>query len=325
MLFYHFDMLDNFIEINSIDTLKKEKENIEQIIKLYENKKSNLLSITTNMVDVVDSMNKKNLEDFYETFSSLKKLFEDIHIIQELASHLKKDLNETILFYDTSIENNKNEIKANLVEYNKQRDELLSRILKFENINTAILDSAIKLSLNTNISHKKQKKQNKYLNDLSLKEKININIDFEPKDNNTLIISEKEQKAYLPFFYSQVKDIYENSKNIYPSLQCVVNDLYVLPLNHFKNSSIARFRESFRLIREKEKGSIANALDLGLELMFKYELNPIIIAACRNLDELDIYLDCLEENELYDFKCFEIKFEIMPKLLKPTKENTFFY
>ena len=277
------------------------------------------------MVDVVDSMNKKNLEDFYETFSSLKKLFEDIHIIQELASHLKKDLNETILFYDTSIENNKNEIKANLVEYNKQRDELLSRILKFENINTAILDSAIKLSLNTNISHKKQKKQNKYLNDLSLKEKININIDFEPKDNNTLIISEKEQKAYLPFFYSQVKDIYENSKNIYPSLQCVVNDLYVLPLNHFKNSSIARFRESFRLIREKEKGSIANALDLGLELMFKYELNPIIIAACRNLDELDIYLDCLEENELYDFKCFEIKFEIMPKLLKPTKENTFFY
>lgn len=325
MLFYHFDMLDNFIEINSIDTLKKEKENIEQIIKLYENKKSNLLSITTNMVDVVDSMNKKNLEDFYETFSSLKKLFEDIHIIQELASHLKKDLNETILFYDTSVENNKNEIKANLVEYNKQRDELLSRILKFENINTAILDSAIKLSLNTNISHKKQKKQNKYLNDLSLKEKININIDFEPKDNNTLIISEKEQKAYLPFFYSQVKDIYENSKNIYPSLQYVVNDLYVLPLNHFKNSSIARFRESFRLIREKEKGSIANALDLGLELMFKYELNPIIIAACRNLDELDIYLDCLEENELYDFRCFEIKFEIMPKLLKPTEENTFFY
>lgn len=323
MLFYHFDMLDDFINHNLVNNLKTEEKSIEQIITLYENKKSNLLSITTNMVEVTESMNKKNLEDFYETFSSLKKLFEDINIIQELASHLKKDLNETISLYHISVENNKNEIKANLVEYNKQRDELLNKILKFENINTTILDSAIKLCLNN--SHKKEKKQNQSLNDSSVKEKININIDFEPKDNNILIISEKEQKAYLPFFYSQVKDIYENSKNMYPTLQSVVNDLYVLPLNHFKNSSIARFRESFRLIREKEKGSIANALDLGLELMFKYELNPIIIAACRNLDELDIYLDCLDENELYDFTCFEIKFEVMPKLLKPTKENTFFY
>ena len=50
-------------------------------------------------------------------------------------------------------------------------------------------------------------------------------------------------------------------------------------------------------------------MDLGFELMFKYKLNPIIIAACRNLEELDIYLDCLEENELFDFKCFEIRNE----------------
>ena len=57
--------------------------------------------------------------------------------------------------------------------------------------------------------------------------------------------------------------------------------------------------------------------------MFKYELNPIIIAACRNLNELDIYLDCLEENELYDFKCFKIKFEVMPKIVKNSKKDTF--
>ena len=57
--------------------------------------------------------------------------------------------------------------------------------------------------------------------------------------------------------------------------------------------------------------------------MFKYKLNPIVIAACRNLDELDIYLDCLENNELYDFKCFEIKFEVMPKIIKNRKKDTF--
>ena len=50
--------------------------------------------------------------------------------------------------------------------------------------------------------------------------------------------------------------------------------------------------------------------------MFNYKLNPIIISACRNLDELDIYLDCLEENELDDFTCFEIRFEVSPDLYK---------
>ena len=49
--------------------------------------------------------------------------------------------------------------------------------------------------------------------------------------------------------------------------------------------------------------------------MFHYDLNPIVIAACRNLDELDIYLDCLQENELSDFDCFEIKFELAPKVI----------
>ena len=130
------------------------------------------------------------------------------------------------------------------------------------------------------------------------------------------MISEKEQKAYLPFFYAEVKNIFQNAKQKYQSLQDVVDDLYILPLNRFKNSSMARFRESFHLIRKKENGSITKALDLGLELMFQYELNPIVIAACRNLDELDIYLDCLDENELHDFTCFEIKFEIMPQLTK---------
>ena len=138
-------------------------------------------------------------------------------------------------------------------------------------------------------------------------------MELTPQDNNTLIISEKEQKAFLPFLYSEVEAIYQKANQKYETMQDVIDDLYILPLNRFKNSSIARFRESFHLIREKEKGSITKALDLGLELMFKYELNPIIIAACRNLDELDIYLDCLEENELHDFTCFEIKFEIMPR------------
>lgn len=318
MLFYNFDILDNFIKSNLINNLKTEKENIEQIINLYNNKKSNLLSITANMIKITDSINEKKLDNFYETTSLLKKSFETINDIQTLLCKLNEILNETISLYDKSLENNENEIKANLVEYNKQRDELSNLILKFEDENTVLLNSAIEFSLQ--FSNKKMSKQNTTINNIITKDKIKIDIELEPHDNNVLIISEKEQKAYLPFFYSEVKEIYKNSNNKYKTLQDVVDDLYIVPLDRFKNSAISRFRESFHLIRDKENGTITKALDLGLELMFKYDLNPIIIAGCRNLDELDIYLDCLEENELYDFTCFEIKFEVLPKLTKNSRK-----
>lgn len=312
MLFYHFDMLDNFIKNNLIINLKTEIENIQQIIDLYENKKSNLLAITTNMIEVADLITKNKLDTFYDTISLLKNSFETITTIQLLGTKLEEILNETIALYDKGVENNKNEMKANLVEYNKQREDLSHKILEFENTNTIILNSAIELSLLA--SHKKSKKQHIVTNHFISDNEKKVDIELKPYDNNVLIVSEKDQKAYLPFFYSEVKEIYQNSGNTYQTLQDVVNDLYILPLNKFKNSTIARFKESFHLIRNKEKGAITKALDLGLELMFKYELNPIIIAACRNLDELDIYLDCLEENELYDFSCFEIKFEVMPQV-----------
>lgn len=133
-------------------------------------------------------------------------------------------------------------------------------------------------------------------------------------DNNVLLISEKDQLAYLPYHYSDLEEIYQNGYSSYCSIEDIINNLYVLPLKRFEHSSISRFKEAFNLVYNKEKGSFTHAIELGLELMFKYELNPIIIAACRNLDELDIYLDCLDENEIYDFDCFEIKFEMSPQL-----------
>lgn len=317
MLFYNFDYLDDFIKNDIIPNLKKERETIKEIINVYDNKKNNLLTIINNMLDIADSIQKPNLDEFHKTVSFLKQSLENINFMEELASKLEQELSLILSLYDKSIENNLEEIKANLVEYNKQRDELSHKILEFETLNTTVLNSAIALSLH--VSHKKKKKKLISIQDTIKKEEKRIDVELEPYDNNTLVVSEKEQKAYLPFFYSKVKEIYQNSKNIYETLQDVVDNLYVIPLDKFKNSAISRFRESFYLVRNKENGSVSKAIDLGLELMFKYELSPIIIAGCRNLEELDIYLDCLEENEVQDFPCFEIKFEVMPQLSRNLK------
>lgn len=323
MLFYHFDMLDNFIKSDLIYHLKIERETIKEIIDLYDNKKNTLLSITNNMLEIADFIDKNKLENFHDTVSLLKQLFEKVNSIHELASKLEVDLTSTISLYDKSIENNQDEIKANLVEYNKQRDELSRSMMEFEKLNTSVLNTVIEFSLAYSSSKKMKTQPFSKDNLLNKKDKLKVDIELEPHDNNVLIISEKEQKAYLPFFYSEVQEIFKNSRGQYPTLQDVVDNLYVVGLERFKNSAISRFKESFHLIRNKEKGSITKALDLALELMFKSELNPIIITACRNLDELDIYLDCLDKNELNDFTCFAIKFEIMPQLTKKYKKNTF--
>ena len=52
------------------------------------------------------------------------------------------------------------------------------------------------------------------------------------------------------------------------------------------------------------------------ELFGKYNLHPAIITACKSLDELDIYLACLEDNVLDEFPFFEIKYEIAPVVQK---------
>ena len=135
-------------------------------------------------------------------------------------------------------------------------------------------------------------------------------------DNDILIVSEKDQKAYLPYKYSDLEKFYSENKDKYSSVEDVINKEYILDLNRFKHSISARFRETINLVYNKEHKSFFKAINLAFELSFKYNLNPIIISACRNLEELDIYLDCLDENELFDFRCFKIKFEVTPKIYK---------
>ena len=320
MLFYNFKSLDNFIENELMVSIQSESDKLNKIEDLYKYKKSNLLTFTTDLISIqINDIDENKSQEFYNIADLLKSSFEELDLICKLIDILRYSLTNITSLHDKNIDDNYNEIKAELIEYNKKSDELSNKIFEFENSSTNALTSTFECFANMN---KKIKTQKRNFNTIS--SEINPllkNIETSIEDNNTLLISEKAQKAYLPYKYNDVKEILDNSKSKYKTMQDVVNDLYILPLNIFKNSSISRFREAFYLIRNKEKGSIPKALDLGLELMFKYDLNPIVIAACRNLDELDIYLDCLDENELYEFNCFDIKFEVLPQISKNSKKR----
>lgn len=137
------------------------------------------------------------------------------------------------------------------------------------------------------------------------------------EDNNTLIISEEDGKVYLPYLKEDIKN--EVLQNKGTKISDVIENKYVLPLDKYKNSMRARFREGYNLMYKKEGKSKRSAIMLGIELMLETNLHPAIISACKNLEELDIYLDCLEDNELEKFSCFKIIYKSLPTLRKKSR------
>ncbi len=132
-------------------------------------------------------------------------------------------------------------------------------------------------------------------------------------DNRTLLISEETQKVYLPYTLEEVMlKLGKNSE--YKTAKEVIDKEYTVPLSTFKFPILSRFKEAYRFMRIKEKSSVYAAIDLALELMFNSNLNPAIIRACKDLKELNIYLDCLYENELEKFDCFKIVYKVLPKV-----------
>lgn len=141
------------------------------------------------------------------------------------------------------------------------------------------------------------------------------------EDNKILVISEEDGKVYLPYTKEDIKNEAGQNKGI--RISEIIENKYILPLDKYKNSIRARFREGYNLMYKREGKSRKSAILLGIELMFETNLHPAIISACKNLEELDIYLDCLEDNELEKFSCFKIIYKSLPTLRKKAKYQEF--
>lgn len=139
------------------------------------------------------------------------------------------------------------------------------------------------------------------------------------KDNKKLVISEEEGKVYLPYSAEDVKNEFSKIKDKNITISEIIEKNYVRSTKIYKNSMKSRYKEGYNLMRKKENKSIRESVWLGLELMFEFNLHPAIISACKNLEELDIYLDCLDDNELDKFSCFDIIYKAMPVMVKGKK------
>lgn len=133
-------------------------------------------------------------------------------------------------------------------------------------------------------------------------------------ENKVLIISEKENKVYLPYKKTELKAYMSQYPTSYYSYKNVIEKEFILPLNYFMNNpSMARFRETYSLYRDREATSVVEALKKALSLAFKSELNPAVIAACKTKKQLNNFILCLDENKLNDFSDFEIIYDVKPQ------------
>ena len=192
---------------------------------------------------------------------------------------------------ETNVENTKIENKENNLEDLKNILQDLKTVLT----NLGVNISELEVSLSTPKADKEE-----------------IQKEDTPKDNDTLLISEIQNKVILPYKIEDVEKIIDTNKK-YNTIQEVIDGEYTLPLNKYKNSSKSRFRESYDLMRKKEKASIFDSLSIATEMVFNGSLNPAVITACNNLEELDTYVKCLNSNELDKFNFFKVKYEIMPQ------------
>ena len=293
--------------------LKIQMENKDKIYQNFIN-----LSIETylNLTDVTvlsDFNNAFSISN--EIISKLKKLYDCLIALNKFVQEYNYDEKTFdskiyLLELQEKLEdyyNNKNEIQPQILNLETDIKSCMDKLLKYDKSVIASPKVSNEPKTNSNNIKSSSKTQKTKPAKISKKDKKT-----QSHDNRVLIISEKENKVYLPYYISDIEKDLENNSDKYNSIQDVIEDKYIESLSKYKSTIISRFKEAFKLIKEKENGSFVDAFSLGLELMNNYQIHPAIIAACKSEEELDSYLYYLEENQLDLFECFDIKFEIPP-------------
>lgn len=135
----------------------------------------------------------------------------------------------------------------------------------------------------------------------------------ELKDNLVLRVSEIEKKVYLPYTKNEVESFLKSYPNEYENARDVIEKEFTASIDIYnRRPSFARFREGYSLCRNKEMMSVIDSFKFGLEIMFRNDLNPAIVAAVKNKKQLEDYIECIEKENLESFKYFKILFEVAP-------------
>lgn len=312
---------------NNNKNLKKQIEKDYKELEKYKNSYNKKISLYNIYLDTMSAfedgiieaneLNKEELESKKNNFQiQINKIDSNLELLNSFFKNVDAEGN---------IKAQKKEINKYNQKYKEIKNNYINNSISEEDVTTNYING-----LTADLSKTLEKMKDEYElekekiinekidtklveeNKLDNNEKNRLNI----KNNDTLLISEKLGKVILPYKAEEVLDIFNNGNGKYSSLGEVIEEKFTRKFSDFKNQYISRYKETLKLTREREKFSLSDSIILATEIMYKKYLHPAIIAACRTLDELDVYIDCLDKNELEDFKIFKIKYELYPMVVK---------
>lgn len=269
------------IKLSNKEEVKKQITNQNNLIEKYINKQVHL---SNELISSINIFTEDIFNEFVKYIAQIKK---NLELFDNLNSKLEK----------LKLEKNKDIRKELITDY----------------INS--LSSIIPDMINTNLQVKAFIEKNKTISDST---NVPEEIKKQNNDNlleNTLIISELSGKVVLPYTINKLNKIKEQNTD-YENIYEIIEKEFTIPLSHYNYAPISRFKEGMQLALKRSNLNYLKALSLGAELLVNYNLHPAIITACKNIDELDVYLSCLEDDQLDKFNLFDIKFEMLPQASK---------
>ena len=246
--------------------------------------------IENNNLSDNDILSDAELEDYL-----LNELLEGNGSIEETIVDTPVESNDTVSADVVSNNNSTSNLSDELLDDNVLEESLFEQ----DNAPLSIMESAEAEIYNaTSPSFFKQKIER---------------IEEGKYDNETLLISERTEKIYLPYKTSDLLNYIHSYPHLYNSLSDVVKQEFILPYTYFtEHPSKTRFSEAYNLIRNREGKNFISATLFAIKISRYHNLNPAIVASCKNREELELYIDCLNSNRLDKFKNFSIAYEVNP-------------
>ena len=321
-------------DFDFLTSTDKDLNELKNKIEIQEQKKEKIMVFFNKLKETFNSditvLNKNEIKNIIEELEIVFKAIGDninlLNNLEQFLTQLNQAVIELLVCIDSDSNNEKDyfddiqNIKEKINNYSTQLNDANSKILLNDiKIDKFITSQTTQNYLNTfNINISASSNNSNIItkpDNTNIEKEIDItkHSEIAHTESNLLLVSEKLNKVFLPYKATEIKRYLTTYPDQYKSFEDVINKEFVLPLDYYiKRPVISRFREAYSLIRDREGKSIIEALKYSVDLMFKYELNPAIIAAYKTQEELENYINCLEANQLNNFNEFEIKFELNP-------------
>ena len=297
---------ENNIESDTQTLVEKStsKNEIENVVKKSTEEPS-IIDYIEEDYNFIVPLKNKNIEKSNELISKIDTIIEEGEFkdnITQLVNNLAEEevlKNNVLQVVDTLAE--EESLKNNSEQFIESSNKELS---SDNNIETNVEISNEELSSDNNIETNAEI-SNEELSSNNETNSKNESRNFELVEK-TLLICKDEGIAVLPYSVTDLEEFFSNNPEKYSSIQDIIDQEYTISLKDFENTAFTRYKEAYKLAKNKSNLSLPQTVSYAKKMILISELSPIIIASCADVNELDYYLECLDNNNLDKFEAFKI-------------------